>query len=192
MRSVLLRFFVAILLVLFAALVHAADQPSDDAPMSRDALAQLVKAQFGDKFRIDPMPGSSTVLVTGDFDNDGVEDAVIVTRCKEPLADQLKFGYRVIDPLDTYYGWGKPEDTVRFTSADPDRARVLLVIHSWRLPQPKAKFAVINVPFTSLSVKDTTIKKKPHTVISASDYDTDITYLFWDGKRWKYEPGASE
>lgn len=187
MRSTLLRLALAVVLVLFATFVRATDAGAEPAE-----LKALVQAQFGKRFVPEPMPGSATVLVTGDFDGDGEEDAVIVTKCTDPLADQLKFSYRVIDPLDTYYGWGNPTDTVRFASADPDRARVLLVIHSWRSTMPKAKFAVINVPFTKLSVESTMLKKKQRTVISASDYDTMRSYLFWDGKKWKYEPGPIE
>lgn len=183
MRSSLLRFAMAAVLLLFATLVRAADA----APNSAE-LKQIVHAQFGEHFTPEAMPGSSTVLITGDLDGDGQEDAVIVTKSKDPLADQIKCNYRVIDPLDAYYGWGNPNDTARFASADPDHARVLLVIHSWRSPTPKAKFAVINVPFTALSIESTTLKKKQRTVIYASDYDTMKSYLFWDGKKWKYEP----
>lgn len=173
----------AAVLLLFATLVRA----SDAAPASAE-LKEFVKAQFGEHFTPEAMPGTTTVLITGDLDGDGQEDAVIVTKSKDALADQIKFNYRAIDPLDAYYGWGKVEDTAQFASADPDHARVLLVIHSWRSATPKAKFAVINVPFTELSIESATLKKKQRTVISASDYDTMKSYLFWDGKKWKYEP----
>jgi hypothetical protein len=132
------------------------------------------------------------VLFTGDFDGDGQEDAVIICKSKEPLADQAQFNYRVIDPMNAYFGWGDPNDTSQFASDDPGRARVLLVVHSWRSPEPKAKFAIINVSFTTLTVESVTIKKKQRTVISATEYDTMRSYFFWDGKRWKYEPGPVE
>src|SRR5947199_4217207 len=187
MRGTLLRFAWAVVLVLFATFVRAADTSRQPAE-----LKAFVAAQFGDHFTPEAMPGSPTVLITGDLDGDGEEDAVIVSKAKDPLADQAKFNYRVIDPLDSYYGWGKVEDTARFASADPDRSRVLLVIQSWRSTAPKAKFAVINVPFTKLSIESTTLKKRQRTVISASDDDTMRSYLFWDGKKWKYEPGSLE
>ncbi|HKD90742.1 MAG TPA: hypothetical protein VKB56_02530 [Terriglobales bacterium] len=186
MRSTAFRFALAAVLVLFATLVRAANDPS---PAS---LKQFVETQFGSHFTPDPMPGSTTVLLTGDLDGDGQEDAVIVCKSKEPLADQVRFNYRVIDPLDTYYGWGNPSDTTQFGALDPDRTRVLLVVHSWRSPEPKAKFAIINVPFTALALESVTLKKKQRPVISASEYDIMRSYLFWDGKKWKYEPGPVE
>lgn len=185
MRETAIRFIAAALFLLLAILARAQNAPVDPAE-----LKSFVKAQFGERFTVEPMPGSATVLVTGDLDGDGAEDAVIVAKCKDPLAGQAEFSYRVIDPLDGYYGWGDVNDTIRFASADPDRARVLLVVHSWRSATPKAKFAIINVEFSKLLIENITLKKKQRTVITAVDQGALSSYLFWDGKRWKYEPGA--
>src|SRR5580658_3415236 len=42
----------------------------------------------------------------GDLDGDGVDDLVVAARCKNPLADQSEFAFRVTDPFDSYLGYG--------------------------------------------------------------------------------------
>lgn len=157
-----------------------------------DELKAYVHAQFGPKFTPAPMPGSTTVLLTGDFDSDGAEDALIVAQAKDPLADQARFNYRAIDPLDAYYGWGDVHDTARFLSAEPERTRVLLLVHNWRAATPKLKFAIINVSFSSLAIESTTLKKKQRTAIAATEQGAFKSLFFWDGKRWRFEPGDTD
>jgi hypothetical protein len=132
------------------------------------------------------------LLLTGDLDGDGQEDAVIVVRAKEPLADELKFGYKVIDPYDQFYGWGDAHDTARFIADDSEYTRILLIVHSWRAATPKAKFAIINLPFDTVKVEEVTIKKRQRVAINAVEQDLMRSYVFWDGKRYRYEPGPME
>ncbi len=135
-------------------------------------LADYVQKQFGEQFKVKPLQprgvggqllkGTPAVtILTGDLDGDGVEDAAIVAHAPgNPLTQQQDFGYRVIDPYDTYFGWGDPRTTRQFTAVDPENERALLVIHSWRSATPKAKYVIINLPFENLTLTRLTIKKK--------------------------------
>ena len=113
-------------------------------------------------------------------------------RTKDALADELKFGYKVIDPYDQFYGWGNAHDTARFAAEDSDQMRVLLIVHSWRSATPTAKFVVINLPFDTLNIQEITIKKHQRVVISAVEQDVLRSYVYWNGKRYRYEPGPME
>ena len=164
------------------------------AEKSEPELTRYVAAQFGSRFTPAPPPlaKDQPLLLTADLDGDGEEDAVIIVSSKEPLADELKFGYKVIDPYDRFYGWGNAHDTARFVSADPDYVRTLLVVHSWRSATPKAKFVMINLPFDTVKIEEVTVKKRQRVVISAVEQDVMRSYVFWDRKRYRYEPGSME
>ena len=73
-----------------------------------------------------------------------------------------------------------------------EQSRVLLIVHSWRSATPKLKFAVINLPFDTLKIEEITIKKRQRVVINATEQDVMRSYVFWDGKRYRYEPGPME
>jgi hypothetical protein len=158
----------------------------------KDDISKFVSAQFGSGFTASPIFGqTSLILLTGDFDGDGVEDSVVVATTKEPFTRSVELNYKVIDPYDAYFGWGNARDTVRFAEHD-DHARVLLVTLSWRAATPKGKFVIINVPFDHLAVENVSLKRKQRTVISASEEDSMRSYLFWDGKKWKFAPGPMD
>ena len=179
-------------LLLATLLLGATRSRSATASADDPEVKKFVTAQFGSGFKPEPPFGQkSAVLFTGDFDGDGQEDAVIIATTKEPFARSVELSYKVIDPYDAYFGWGNARDTVRFSEHD-DRARVLLVVHAWRAATPKAKFVIINVPFDHLEVESVSLKHKQRTVISASEEDSLRSYLFWDGKRWKFAPGPME
>jgi len=102
----------------------------------------------------------------GDLDGDGVDDLIVAGRCKNPLADQAEYGFRVTDPYDSFLGFGDVKVTSTFASDVPDRKGVcLLIVHgvgpeAWRSDKPKPKFLLINLPFKTLSVKRLEMKKK--------------------------------
>lgn len=154
---------------------------------------EFVKRHFGDSCSL--LPGSAPLKA--DLDGDGVEDIVVVARCKNPLVDQAEYNFKVVDPYNTYFGFGDPKVTTEFASEDPDRRGVsLLIIHgagpeAWRSQTPKAKFLVINLPFKQLAVKKMKMRKKLVMAIYAEEAHEGqgtISALYWDGKKYKYQP----
>jgi hypothetical protein len=138
--------------------------------------------------------------MTGDLNGDGVEDIVIVARCKNALIDQDENNYQVVDPLDAYYGYGNPKITTGFAPDDPKlRGIALLVIHgsgadAWRSPTPQAKFVIINLAVKTITVKKMKIsKKKSATAIYVEEAGADqmTSAIFWDGKKYRYDPLGS-
>src|SRR5277367_1882270 len=102
----------------------------------------------------------------GDLDGDGVDDLVVAARCKNPMADQAEYGFRVIDPYNSFMGFGDVKVTSTFNSDAPERKGVsLLIVHgvgpeAWRSDKEKPKFLLINLPFKSLTVKRLALKKR--------------------------------
>ena len=159
-------------------------------------LAAVVKAQFGSTFTL---PAKfPTVLLTADFDGDGVEDAAIVASSTEPFPDSVEFKYKVSDPYNAYFGMGNPAMSSKFSTADPQRNFDLLIIlgsgsDGWRSATPKDKFVIINLPFDDISVGRMLIKKNkpPVFVIKARESEIMDSAVWYDikKKRWKWEPG---
>ena len=87
---------------------------------------------------------------------------------------------------------------MEFGANDPrDKGLVLLIIHgagekAWRAQEPKAKFVVVNLPFTKVALSAVRLRKKEVAAIAAEERDTVSSLIYWDGKKYKYEPnGAS-
>jgi hypothetical protein len=143
------------------------------------------------------MPGPPQLKA--DMDGDGVEDLVVAARCTNALVDQAEKNFTVIDPYNSFYGYGNTKITTQFASEDPaTRGLVLLVIHgsgpeAWRAATPKAKFVIINLPFREITVKKLTVKKKTVMAIYADETGGDrmTSATFWDGKKYRYQPIGS-
>jgi len=180
------------MLVLSALLaMGAAQQPPPAAKVIPPALIELVKKQFGPAHSV--VDDFTPVLLTGDLNGDGVEDAVIVGRSKNPLVDAKEFGYKVLDPHHAYFGFSDPKVTYEFNLRDPLRNRFLLVIHgagadAWRADTPQGKFVLINVPFDRLAIGRILVKKKVMSAISAEESSVLTSAVYWDGKKYKWEP----
>ena len=138
--------------------------------------------------------------MTADLNADGVEDIVIVARCKNPLIDQGQNDYKVIDPLDSFYGYGNVTITTGLAPDDPKvRGIALLIIHGagaegWRSPTPLAKFVVINLAVKTISVKKMKINKKKSTIaiyIEEAGEDKMTSAIYWDGHKYRYDPLGS-
>jgi hypothetical protein len=125
---------------------------------------------------------------------------VIVARCKNPLIDQDEKNYKVVDPMDSFFGYGNPKITSAFAPDNPKlRGIDLLVIHgsgadAWKSATPQAKFAIINLPIKTLSLKRMKVKKK--RVVNAmyveeASADEMTSVIFWDGKKYRYQPLGS-
>jgi len=151
----------------------------------------LIQKQFG--ATCSRMAGPT---YTADLDGDGTEDAVIVAKCTNPLIDETENNFKVVDPYNSFFGYGDTKATSQFASEDPlARSRVLLIIHgagaeAWRSATPKAKFVIINLPFKQIAVRKLMVKKKLVTAIYAEESSADqmTSAIFWDGKKYRYQP----
>ena len=175
----------------------ATAQPASVSPSAKPAVDNaFVQKQFGSTcslIGIEPL--------IADLDGDGVEDIVIPARCTNPMMDQMENSFVVVDPYNSYFGYGNPKITTQFSSDDPEhRGYSLLVIHgagaeAWHSATPKAKFIIVNLPFKQVVVKKLALKKKRlvmgiYAEETGGDQATSVT--FWDGRKYKYQPlGAS-
>lgn len=186
------RRFALFLFVSFSCLVSSAQ---DGGQKSRDFKIDddFVQKQFGGTCKL--IQGEQPMLA--DMNGDGVEDLVLAAHCSNPMADQTEHDFTVVDPYYTFYGYGNPKITSGFISEDPNsKGRVVLVIHgqgseSWHAP--KEKFVIINLAFKEISVKKMTLKKKKIMAIYTQEADASqsIAAIFWDGKKYRYEPLGS-
>jgi hypothetical protein len=185
-------FLVAILLC-FTASLAAQQSPAAPSPTIDD---DFVHKHFSDTCALTPQ----WPPMTADLNGDGVEDIVIVARCKNPLIDQGQNDYKVIDPLDSFYGYGDVKITTGLAPDDPKvRGIDLLIIHgagadSWRSPTPLAKFVIINLAVKTISVKKMKINKKKSTTaiyIEEAGEDKMTSAIYWDGHKYRYDPLGS-
>jgi hypothetical protein len=183
-----------------AAAPAAAELPAD--------LQVVVKKQFGAGFTVAMSPGNILTthitheddspwvpLLTGNLDGDGIEDAVIMAKGKDPLGGASQFDYKVQDPMNSFFGWGNPKVTSTFSTTDPVHNFMVLVIHGsgkegWRAEKPKAKFVIINLNFDRVTLSGASLKKKPVAAMRVEESDGVSSLVFWDGKKYKYAPGA--
>jgi hypothetical protein len=173
-----------------------AAQPVSASPTAKPIVDNaFVQKQFGSTCSL-----ISLEPFEADLNSDGIEDIVIPARCTNPMMDQAEDGFIVVDPYNSFFGYGNPKVTTQFASEDPDRRGYsLLVIHgagpeAWRSTTPRAKFIIVNLPFKDVVVKKMAIKKKKpimgiFTQETGGDQATSV--LFWDGKRYKYQPLGS-
>jgi hypothetical protein len=169
-----------LLLLLLTSYAVAQGAPGCDSVCA----AKIAEAQFGPGFNVVAAYG----LMTGDFDGDAAEDALLVAQSKTPLVGQGEYNYKAIDPYHTYFGYGNPNITAQFAAHDAERARVLLIIHSWKATRPKAKFLILNLPFERLWLARSKVKKKLITTIQAEESVGVVSAVYWDGKKYKWQP----
>ena len=170
------------------------------------ALAQQASTEpFVDNDFVQKEFGSSCSLVglpalKADLDGDGVEDLVIPARCSSPLMNQGENNYVVLDPYNSFFGYGNPKVTTAFVADDPARRGYsILVIHgfgpdAWHAATPKAKFMLVNIPYKEVMVRKlSTKKKKSHMAIYVNETEGDgmTSAIFWDGRKYRYEPMGS-
>jgi hypothetical protein len=158
------------------------------------AIQQFIEKQFGVGYKLLPeYPG-----FTADLDGDGTPDLVLVAHDDNPLVNAVEYHYKVIDPYDSFYGFGDPRVTGGFNNQDPrNTGMVVLIIHAakgerWDAATPKAKFVVINLPFTKISATQVVAhKKKTIGAVAAEETDMVSSVIFWDGKKYKYRPNGA-
>jgi len=102
--------------------------------------------------------------------------------------------------LDSFYGYGNTKITTAFGQDDPRlRGICLLIIHgsgpeAWRSATPQAKFVVINIAVKTVAVKKMKVtRKRMATAIYIEEQSGDemTSALFWDGKKYRYDPLGS-
>src|ERR1700724_4183276 len=140
----------------------AAPPPPAPAKVPTPAVTdELVHRQFGENCTVLGGPPQFTM----DLDGDGVDDLVVAARCKNPMADRDEYSFQIVDPYDSFLGFGDVKVTSNFASDAPERRGVcLLIIHgdgpaAWRSEKPKAKFMLINLPFKTLTAKKLILNK---------------------------------
>jgi hypothetical protein len=151
-----------------------------------------IHKEFGDNCSL--LPGYQQFV--GDLDGDGIDDLVVAARCKNPMADQGEYGFRVLDPFDTYFGYGNVKVTSGFVTEQPDRKGiVILIVHgvgpeAWHSDKEKPKFVLINLSFTAVTVKRLALKKR--TILGVymeeeGEGDQISSVVYWDGKKYRYQ-----
>ena len=153
---------------------------------------EYIHKEFGDNCSLLPGPPQ----FVADLDGDGVDDLVVAGRCKNPMADQDEYGFRVSDPYDSFLGFGDVKVTSTFASDEPERKGLcLLIVHGvgpegWRSDKPKPKFLLINLPFKTIAVKRLAVKKRTLLGIymeEKGEGESTSSVLFWDGKKYHYQ-----
>lgn len=115
------------------------------------------------------------------------------------MMDQSENRYIVVDPYNSFFGYGNPKITSQFASEDPERRGfTLLIIHgvgqdAWHSETPKAKFMIINLPYKQIYAKKLAVRKKDHVAIYVEETggDSMTSVLYWDGKKYRYQPLGS-
>ena len=183
------RIFVSLLL----ASAAVAQTAGSSAPKVDN---DFVHQQFGDSCNLD----SQWPPMTGDLNGDGIEDLVFIARCKNPLIDQDDKNYKVIDPMDSFYGYGNTAITTGMGQNDPRlHGLCVMVIHgagdeAWRSATPGPKFVIINLAVKTMTLKRMRVnKKRTATAIFVEEATGDemTAAIFWDGKRYRYNPLGS-
>src|SRR5713226_2197793 len=198
-RVFYLRVLVALLMISATSATLAAQSKKQPPPPPARAKSpvpavtdEYVRKEFGDNCSLLAGPPQ----FVGDLDGDGVDDLVVAARCKNPMADQAEYGFRVADPYDSFLGFGDVKVTSTFASDEPERKGVsLLIVHgvgpeAWRSDKEKPKFLLINLPFKTLTVKRLALKKK--TVLGIymeekGEGEATSSVIFWDGKKYRYQ-----
>lgn len=184
-----------------AAFAHDKKQPPPPPAHAKSPVPavtdQYVHKEFGDNCSLLAGPPQ----FVGDLDGDGVDDLIVVARCKNPLADQAESGFLVADPYNSFMGFGEVKVTSTFASDDPERKGLsLLIVHgvgpeAWRSDKAKPKFVLINLPFKTLTVKRLALKKK--TVLGIymeekGEGESTSSVIYWDGKKYRYQMLGSD
>jgi hypothetical protein len=196
-RKLLLPVFALLAIVALAADKKAPPPPPAKASIPSPTVTdEFIHKQFGDNCSLLQGP----LQYVGDLDGDGIDDLVVAARCKNPMADKDEYGFALSDPYDAFLGFGDVKVTSTFASDEPERRGIsLLIIHgigkdAWRANNPKAKFVLINMPFRTLTVKRLTTKKRIMLGVYMEEQgegEDTSSVLFWDGKKYRYQPLGS-
>src|SRR5207245_10292886 len=94
-----------LLIALCSSIYATAAQPADARAVDND----FVQKQFGSTCSL---IGLQPMLA--DLDGDGIEDVVIPARCTNPLMDQAEEHFVVVDPYNSFFGYGNRKVNTQF------------------------------------------------------------------------------
>jgi len=163
-------------------------QAAPPAPAEMAERVRLtVEREFGPRFKL----VAKFQPMFGDFDGDGKEDlAVVVTG--SPAADQGSHNYKLIDPYDSYFGYGNVRITMTFPLHVEGQPLYVAIAHDWRAAHPKAKFVIVNLPFERIEVGGAQWKKKAVSTLFTTDSTGMQAQVIWDGKKYRWQAVGSE
>jgi hypothetical protein len=171
---------------MFPARLTAQSAPPPAAAELAERVRTTVAREFGPHFNI----VAKFQPMFGDFDGDGAEDlAVVVTG--SPAVDQGGHNYKLIDPYDSFFGYGDAKLMMSFPT-HPEQAVYVAIAHDWRAAHPKAKFVVVNLPFDRIEVSRAQWKKKVVSALFTTDSTGVQAEVFWDGKKYRWQAVGSQ
>lgn len=190
------RVLLALLMISATSLFAAKKQPPPPPAHARfpepAVKDDYIHREFGENCSL--LPGPPQFI--GDLDGDGIDDLVVAARCKDPMADQAEYGFHVIDPYNSFMGFGSVKVTSTFSSEVPERKGVSLLVvqgvgpEAWRSEKEKPKFLMINLPFKVVTMKRLALKKKTVLGIYMEEQgegENTSSVIYWDGKKYRYQ-----
>ncbi|MBV9436733.1 MAG: hypothetical protein JOZ44_11810 [Acidobacteria bacterium] len=165
-------------------------QTTVDTKTPNKEIQAIIDSQFGSQFVL----AQGFPVLTGDFNGDGSEDVLLVVTSRDSI-QVANERYHVLDPSSEYFGYEDPKITSQFASQYPGDPRYVLIIHGegkdgWHAKEPKDRFVLINMTFDKLSIGHVLKKKKVFDDINLQETGVLNSFLYWNGKRYKWQPGA--
>jgi len=146
-----------------------------------ERVRMTVEREFGSRFKV----VAKFQPMFGDFDGDGKEDlAVVVTG--SPALEQAAHNFKLIDPYDSFYGYGNTRITMAFPIHLDGPPLYVAIAHDWRAAHPSAKFVIVNLPFERIEVNRALWKKKSVSALFATDSTGTQAEVIWDGKKYRW------